>query len=104
MFGFDDALWCNGTEIVHFDAADLVDVRLTKPVIRELRATLRSDERVAFRKNASDWIRVRVTSGDDVAFVVELVESAVEVHRAAEGAVARRPPLGAELERRRRFH
>jgi hypothetical protein len=106
MFDDDDvdALWCNGKEIAHFDADDLVDLRLTKAVIRELRPELRSDGRVELRKNASDWIRVRISSASDVAFVAELGQRAADAHRPPRGTRAKPAPAGAELERRRRLH
>jgi sugar phosphate isomerase/epimerase len=104
MFGPDDAFWCNGKEIAHFHAADVVEVRLTKAVIRELRPMLRDDERVALRKGASDWIEVRVAATADVDFVVDLAERAAAAHRAGAGETAKPPPTGSDLERRRRFH
>jgi hypothetical protein len=104
MFDTDDAFWCNGKEVVHFDGPDVVDIRLTKAVIREHRPQLRSDPRVELRKGASDWARVRVASAGDVAFAVELAELCAAAHRAASGAMPKPPPTGADLERRRRFH
>ena len=103
-FSSSDAWWCNGKEIAHFDADDVIDVRLTRAVIREMRGDLRSDSRVELRKNVSDWIEVRLSSDDDVAFVVRLVGRAVAAHRAAPGEMPKSPPSGADLERRRRFH
>ena len=103
-FGAGDAYWCNGTEIAHFDSADVVDLRLTRSVIRELRPALRDDARVQLRKGSSDWIEVRVTASSDIAFVVELAERAAAAHRAGAGETAKAPPVGADLERRRRFH
>ena len=100
----DDAFWCNGKEIAHFVSADVVDLRLTKAVIRDLRAALREDRRVALRKGSSDWLEVRVASEDDVDFVVELAERAAAAHRASPGEPAKLPAVGADLERRRRFH
>jgi hypothetical protein len=103
MFGTDDAIWCNGKEIAHFDADDVVDIRLTKATIRQRGAGLRVDERVTLRKNPSDWLEVRVSAAD-VGFVVELVELAAAAHRAPPDTDAKRAPRGDELERRRRFH
>jgi len=103
MFGTDDAIWCNGKEIAHFDADDVIDIRLTKPVIRERRPELRADARVTLRKNASDWLEVRVTERD-LGFVLELVTRAAGAHRPPAGVEPKRAPSGAELERRRRFH
>ena len=80
MFGEGDAIWCNGTEIAHFDADDVVDVRLTKALIRARRTELRADERVTLRKHTSDWLEVRVTNAD-LDFVVELVTHAAGAHR-----------------------
>ena len=103
-FGAGDAFWCNGTEIAHFDSVDVVDLRLTRSVIRELRPVLREDARVQLRKSSSDWIEVRFLSNDDIAFVVELAERAAAAHRAGAGETPKPPPVGADLERRRRFH
>jgi hypothetical protein len=103
-FGRRDAFWCNGKEIAHFDSADVVDLRLTKAVIRELRSALREDGRVELRKGSSDWIEVRVASNDDVDFVVELAERSAAAHRAGPGETAKLPPVGADLARRRRLH
>ena len=104
MFGPGNAFWCNGKEIAHFDAADVVDLRLTRPVIRELRPILGADRRVELRKGSSDWIEVHVSSNDDVAFVVELAERAAAAHRADKRETPKPPPVGSDLERRRRFH
>jgi hypothetical protein len=104
MFGTDDAVWCNGKEIAHFDADDVIDIRLTKAVIRERRAELRADQRVSLRKNASDWLEVKFVSDADVAFVAELGERAAAAHRPSPGVAPKSAPRGAELERRRRFH
>jgi len=104
MFGEDDAIWCNGKELAHVDASGALDVRLTRAVIRELRATLRADDRVTLRRSTSDWIEVRIDRPSDVAFAVELVERAAGAHRPGEGEPAKPAPTGAELERRRRFH
>jgi hypothetical protein len=104
MFGPGNAFWCNGKEIAHFDATDVVDLRLTRSVIRALRPILRADRRVELRKNSSDWIEVHLSSNDDIAFVVELAERAAAAHRAGPGETPKPPPVGSDLERRRRFH
>ncbi len=103
-FGPGGAFWCNGKEIAHFDSDSVVDLRLTRAVIRELRATLRDDARVELRRGTSDWLEVRMSSSDDVGFVFELAERAAAAHRAGAGETPRLPPGGADLERRRRFH
>jgi hypothetical protein len=103
MFGTEDAWWCNGKEIAHLDAPGVIDVRLTKALIREMRPALREDRRVVLRRAASDWIEVRYGTAD-LSFVVDLVGQAAGVHRAAAGQPAKRPPEGRDLDRRRRFH
>jgi sugar phosphate isomerase/epimerase len=104
MFGPDDGFWCNGKEIVHFHGADVVELRLTKAVIRALRPALRADDRVTLRRGTSDWIEVHVAATADVAFALELAERAAVAHRAHAGETAKQPPTGADLEQRRRFH
>ena len=104
MFGPDDAWWCNGKEILHVEGDGVIDLRLTRAVIRDLRAGLRQDPRVTLRKSTSDWVEVRIASSDDVAFVLDLVERAAAAHRSGPGETPKAPPVGRELERRRRFH
>lgn len=81
-FGPGNAFWCNGKEIAHFDSPDVVDLRLTRAVIRELRPALRDDVRVELRKSGSDWVELRIGSEDDIEFVVGLAERAAAAHRA----------------------
>ncbi len=97
MFGPGNAFWCNGKEIAHFDSTDVIDLRLTAPIIRELRPVLRDNPRVELRKGRSDWIEIRVSSNDDVAFVAEMAERAAATHRPDPGTAAEPPPTGADL-------
>jgi hypothetical protein len=104
-FGPGPGFWVGGKEVVHFDAPNLVDVRLTRAEIRASRAELRGDERVTLRaSSSSDWLEARMTGPDDVAFVAGLVERAVAAHRPDGDGLPKPPPTGADLERRRRFH
>ena len=104
VFSSGRAYWVNGKQVAHFIEDGRIELRLTKPVIRELRAALKADERVELRISASDWVVVRVCSAQDAAFVVELAERAAAAHRPVHGAAPKLPPTGADLERRRRFH
>lgn len=104
MFRAADGFWCNGKEIAHLDAPGVLDLRLTRQVIRELRTELREDERVRLRGSASDWIEVRLSCRADVDFALRLAERAADAHRAPPGTTPKPPPRGADLDRRRRFH
>jgi hypothetical protein len=98
------AYWVNGKQVAHFVADDALELRLTKAVIREMRAALKADERVELRSSSSDWVVVRVRDDYDVRFLVDLARRAAEAHLPAEGLAPKPPPAGADLERRRRFH
>ena len=99
------ALWVDGTEIAHSDGENVIDVRLTRAVIRARRAELRADPRLRLRASSSaDWVEVEVREPADDAFVLALVREAVAAHRPPPGATPRPAPTGAALERRRGFH
>ena len=104
MFGHGSAFWVGGTEIVHFEGDADIEIRLTRAVIRQHRAELRADERVALRPHGGDWVRVHFTADEDVALIVGLVRQAVQAHRPPPGIPAKPPPTGSELARRQRFH
>ena len=104
VFFGEDAFWVNGTQIAHFMPDEMVQIRLTKREIRANREMLRADPRIELRRNASDWLTVGVSRASDVRLVVSLAEIAAAAHRAPPGTTPKPPPVGAELERRRRFH
>lgn len=101
-FAADRAVWVGRREVAHFDADGMLDVRLTRGVIRDRRSELRSDPRVVLRRSGSDWLAVRVDTLADVEFAVSLIADAVASNVAT--AEPGPPPEGAELARRRRFH
>jgi hypothetical protein len=104
MFGPRMAYWVNGKEVAHFESESVIEVRLTKAVIRGMRADFKADPRIELRPSGADWITVTFASPHDVAFVVELVGLAEQAHRPPDGTVAKPAPTGADLECRRRFH
>lgn len=104
MFGHGEAYWANGTEIAHFEGDGLIEIRLTRAVIRDNRATLKGDARVELRRHTSDWITLRYAFASDAEFVVALVTRAAEAHRPPPGVAPKPPPTGADLARRKRFH
>jgi hypothetical protein len=104
-FGPGPGFWVDAKEILNFDADATVDLRLTRGEIRTRRPALRADPRVRLRPNSSaDWLEIRCTTPDDVDFVIELVEVAIAAHLPSDGRTPRPVPMGADLERRRRFH
>lgn len=104
MFKDDLAYWVNGKEIAHFDTGEIIDIRLTRDLIRSRRAELRADPRIRLRPSSSDWISVQIALPDDITFAVHLAESAASAHRAPPGTTPKPPPAGTDLARRRRFH
>jgi hypothetical protein len=105
MFLLRPAFWVNGKEIAHEDADGIYDVRLTRQVIRQMRARLRAEPRVRLRpSSSSDWIEVEVADADGEELLVDLVLAAVTAHRPPPGTRLRPPPQDEELARRRRFH
>jgi hypothetical protein len=104
MFAEKSAYWVNGREIAHFEGNDLIELRLTKAVIKERRTEFKADPRVELRPSGADWLTIRLKSPEDADFVLELARLAEEAHRSLPGVLAKPPPTGVELERRRRFH
>jgi hypothetical protein len=102
VFSDGGAVWAGTREVAHAHGDGVVEIRLTKAVIRERRTELRGDARVAMRKNASDWIEFAIASERDEADALELVRIAVEANLVT--AKPGPPPSGADLDRRRRFH
>jgi hypothetical protein len=104
IFGEGDAFWVNGKQIGHFREEDVLDLRLTRGAISAQRSRLKTDPRVELRPSSSDWLKLHFSSNADLTFVLELAEQAAQAHRAPPGVPSRPPPMGGDLERRRRFH
>ncbi|MCH7844385.1 MAG: DUF5519 family protein [Acidobacteria bacterium] len=104
MFKDDLGYWVHGKEIAHFENDDLIEIRLTRAVIRTRHEGLQGDPRIDLRYSGSDWIVLRLSTSEDLTLVVELVEEAAAAHRPLQGVMPDPPPTGPELERRRRFH
>jgi hypothetical protein len=104
------AFWVNGVEIAHFDSdtapgVAVLDIRLTKTVIRELRSELRDEPSVTFRRSSSsDWIEVTVAEDESRVLAVRLLARAAGAHRASAGSEPKSPPTEEELQKLRRLH
>lgn len=87
----DLAYWVNGTEIAHFETDHLLDIRLTRRLIRDHRDELRADPAVTLRPNSSDWITLDVSGPAGPARARHYVTLAAAAHRAPPGATPRPP-------------
>lgn len=75
------ALWVHGTEVAHWDDDEIIDIRLTRAVIRQHRDAWRADSGIVLRRSSSaDWLEVRVSDPADEAFVLELLRMALIAH------------------------
>ena len=106
MFGDDSepAYFVNATQVAEVVDPRSVGLRLTRKVISAHRLRLKADPRVELFRSGSDWLHVHLSSSDDIALLVELAELAAGAHRPPPGVPLKPPPMGADLERRRRFH
>jgi hypothetical protein len=105
MFTARSALWVNGREIAHAESDRAFDVRLTRGLIRAMRAELWADPRVHLRRSSStDWLEVLVASSDDEGLLIDLVHRAAQAHRRTPGLGPTVPPLGEDRAVRRRLH
>jgi hypothetical protein len=96
------ALWVNGKQVANYMPDGRLELRLTKPVIRELKERLSEDEAIDLRRN-SDWVTMRI-SPDDQELVLELARRVVAAHAPADGAIPKPVPTGPAMARRKRFH
>ena len=104
---FDDterAFFVDGRLIVEFAGSNYVGLRLTRPIIRDLKPELVEDPRVDPVKSGSDWIYVHFRHAPDIPFIVGLVSAAIYTYLPEGDRPLRPPPAGHDLARRRRFH
>jgi hypothetical protein len=106
VFGGREGFWIDGKLVAEVVDGERIQLRLTKPLIRELRSELDCDSRVQQpRRKASDWITVRFARTADASWIGELMTRAAAAYRPASGVIPRPPPTGwSDLEKRRRWH
>ena len=94
------ALWVGRREVAHIDGDGALDIRLTRREISARRAALRVTPGVVL-KAGSDWLELDLAVADEgLARHLLLAAVAANMASAPPGGL----PMGADLERRRRFH
>jgi hypothetical protein len=73
QFHGEPALWIDGREFLHLHGPDVVEIRLTRALIREL-----DEPRAPARARYSDWVIVRAEHGD---LVRRLAREALDANR-----------------------
>jgi len=107
VFGDRDrstAFFVDAKQMANFRGENGLAIRLSRKKVSELRAALKSDERVDLLRSGSDWIGVHFATRADADFAVELAAIAAEQYRPTDGRPPRLPPVGADLARRQLFH
>ena len=99
-FGIDTALWVNGMQIANFRRDGGLELRLSRPLISQMKARLTADKRVALRGN-SDWAGFRFRSANDFDFLVEMAGLAAKVYLPKDGSAPAPPPSAEEVARQK---
>lgn len=71
------AFWRNKKEFAHFGKRNSLDIRLTKPLVKKLKA----DYRLEITYPPRDWVLVHFESEQDLEFVMKLLEQAYKANR-----------------------
>ncbi len=99
-FGIGTALWANGMQMANYRRDGGLEIRLSRPLISQMKTRLAADKRVALRGN-SDWAGFRFKSANDFDFLVEMAGLAAKVYLPKDGSTPAPPVSAAELARRR---
>ena len=78
-FGGKPAFWASGREVAHFEAGDVLDLRLTRAEIRARRADLAADPRASLR--GGDWLELSFGSAEDLEWILGLARAALGANR-----------------------
>lgn len=101
QFGHARACWVGGKEIAHIDEpSGVLELRLTRRVISELRQRLKAEPSVTLRRSGGDWIELEPAE-TPAALTEELFAAAVAAHRKNSPTPGPSPD---EIARRRRLH
>ena len=82
-FSSNEAFISAGREFAHFHDDDVIHIRLTQKVIRQLQIELRQDARITLRKS-SDWLEFAFGDEQDLEKAVVLVQLALDANNARE--------------------
>jgi hypothetical protein len=63
------------------EASGLVDLRLTRKLIKANRELLSRQPSAGFRGEESDWVNFKLESDSDLKFVVSLIPLAIEANK-----------------------
>jgi hypothetical protein len=91
------ALWVDGREFAHVHGERL-EIRLTRPVIRELRGSLGEDDRVTDVRR--DWLSFAVRGRADESDAMDLLRTAADANRREPAGTSRISPREAARARR----
>jgi hypothetical protein len=93
--GVIKSVWAGSREILHAHARGLIDIRLTRGLIRALNSSLKRYSRVVLRKTPSDWVWIRLSRTRDIPFVLRLLERAAARPIARQSRRGRQSPVHA---------
>jgi hypothetical protein len=102
-WGEGPALWINAKQVANFTRDGTIELRLTRRVISGRQAELRADARAILR-GSSDWLGFHFESEADIEPVLELARLLPPLYLPEDGTAPKPPPMGAAMERRKRFH
>lgn len=82
-----DSRWAEGAsydlgerEIAHFHSDGSLDVRLTREVIRQLKAAQELDGRIRTRGPSADWVKLPIHGSAEIELAVQTVELAMRAN------------------------
>ena len=90
------ALAAHGVQVIHLHTGTEAELRLTRPVVDRMGATLAESGQVAILPDG-EWVSVRLDTDSDVSLVVSLASVAIKAAAASRGAARSRVPCSAAV-------
>jgi hypothetical protein len=91
-YSWGEALSVNTRQIANFHQ-DGMEVRPSRPLIREIKDRLKADARVTLRPN-SDWVGFALHGPDDIEIIAEMATAAAPLYLPADCSAPKPPPTG----------